>query len=133
MYTKPQSRTLPLLNSSELVILKSIALGLGLETIRNLLEISESTFKKRCDSIFTKLQVCNAYMAVKVAFQKEILMEKEFTTEKIKTKALEFATQNVDRLQKNPFDSKKTLWEFYDLLIDFKVLMDKEHQEVMVQ
>lgn len=74
MFTKPQSRTKSLLNSSELVILKSIALGLGCETIRNLLEISESRFQKQCDNIFAKLQVCNAYTAVQVAFKKEILI-----------------------------------------------------------
>jgi len=119
MFTKPQSRTQPILNSSELVILKSIALGLGFETIRNLLKITETSFQKRCESIFAKLQVCNAYMAVQVAFQKEILIEKEFTTEKIKTLALEFATQNIDRLEKHSIDSKKSLWELYDMLIEF--------------
>lgn len=133
MFTKPQSRTQPILNSSELVILKSIALGLGCETIRNLLEITETSFQKRCESIFAKLQVCNAYMAVQVAFQKEILIEKEFTTEKIRKLALEFATQNINRLEKHPIDSKKSLWELYDLLIDFKVRMDKQYQEVQFQ
>ena len=34
MFTKPQSRTQPILNSSELVILKSIAQGLGCESIK---------------------------------------------------------------------------------------------------
>ena len=46
MYYSPQSLKQPQLKSSELVILKSLALGLGCDTIKNLLELSEEEFEK---------------------------------------------------------------------------------------
>ena len=64
MYYSPQSLKQPQLKSSELVILKSLALGLGCDTIKNLLELSEEEFEKKLNSLYTKLQVCNSYTAV---------------------------------------------------------------------
>ena len=46
MYYSPQSLKQPQLKSSELVILKSLALGLGCDTIKNLLELSEEEFEQ---------------------------------------------------------------------------------------
>ena len=57
MYYSPQSLKQPQLKSSELVILKSLALGLGCDTIKNLLELSEEEFEKKLNSLYTKLQV----------------------------------------------------------------------------
>lgn len=60
----PQSRIQKSLSNSELIILKSIALGLSCDTIRDLLEISKETYEKHCQNLFQKLDVCNAYAAV---------------------------------------------------------------------
>ena len=49
------------LTHSELIILRSIALGLGCDTVRDLLELSMPDYQKMCMGLFEKLQVCNAY------------------------------------------------------------------------
>ena len=119
MYYSPQSLKQPQLKSSELVILKSLALGLGCDTIKNLLELSEEEFEKKLNSLYTKLQVCNSYTAVGVAFKKGILREKEFTSEKIKSIVLEFASENVSRFAPEVEKNNKQLWALYDFLLDF--------------
>ena len=55
MYYSPQSLKQPQLKSSELVILKSLALGLGCDTIKNLLELSEEEFENEQEK-FIKMQ-----------------------------------------------------------------------------
>jgi DNA-binding CsgD family transcriptional regulator len=127
VYHFPQSlNNLPFLKSTELILLKSLALGLGCETIQNLLEISSSEFHKRLESIFTKLQVCNTYAAVKKAFRIQLLNEKEFVSEKIKSNSLVFATRHYDCLKKISSDSNKGLWDFYELLLDFFQYIDEQ-------
>ena len=97
MYYSPQSLKQPQLKSSELVILKSLALGLGCDTIKNLLELSEEEFKKKLNSLYTKLQVCNSYTAVGVAFKKGILREKEIIIEE---ESNSFLAKHLYRIQK---------------------------------
>lgn len=127
MYHFPQSlNNQPFLKSTELILIKSLALGLGCETIQNLLEISSSEFHKRLESIFTKLQVCNTYAAVKKAFRIGLLNEKEFVSEKIKSNSLVFATRHYDCLKKISSDSNKGLWDFYELLLDFFQYIDEQ-------
>jgi hypothetical protein len=46
MYFTPQSLKQPQLKSTELVILKSLALGLDCDTIKNLLGFSDEDFEK---------------------------------------------------------------------------------------
>ncbi|MDA8947931.1 LuxR C-terminal-related transcriptional regulator [Flavobacteriaceae bacterium] len=82
MQLKPQTRIFETLTSSELIILRSIALGLGCDTIRDLLEISKETYESHCQSLFQKLQVCNAYAAVQKAYYNNLLKNKEYTPEK---------------------------------------------------
>ena len=126
MYPDPQSLKQPILISSELIIIKSIALGLGCSTIKNLLEISESEFENRLRSIFSKLQECNLYSAVEVAFKKGLLNKKEFASETTKSFALAFASKNINRLQTHPATSKNALWELYDLLLDFQLQLETQ-------
>lgn len=109
------------LTHSELIILRSIALGLGCDTVRDLLELSMPDYQKMCMDLFEKLQVCNAYAAVQTAYHNKILKTKEYTPEKVKGIALKYA----DLFQKNSsskseaVDRKRTVWEFYDLLLEF--------------
>lgn len=133
MYFTPQSLKQPQLKSTELVILKSLALGLGCDTIKNLLEFSDEDFEKKLNSLYTQLQVCNAFTAVGVAFKLGILKEKEFTSEKMKSAVLEFAAQNICRFPSDSKDSKKQLWDFYDLLLDFTLYMDDHNRKTMLQ
>ena len=133
MYYSPQSLKQPQLKSSELVILKSLALGLGCDTIKNLLELSEEEFKKKLNSLYTKLQVCNSYTAVGVAFKKGILREKEFTSEKIKSIVLEFATENVSRYAPEVEKNNKQLWALYDFLLDFLSYVDDQNRKNSLQ
>lgn len=130
MYFQPQSLKQPQLKSTELVILKSLALGLGCETIKNLLELTEIEFEKKLSSLYLKLQVCNVYSAVVVAFKTGILKEKEFTSEKVKSAVLEFATQNTTRFSSNSKQSNKQLWGLYDLLLDFLLYMDDHNNKI---
>jgi hypothetical protein len=133
MYYSPQSLKQPQLKSSELVILKSLALGLGCDTIKNLLELSEEEFEKKLNSLYTKLQVCNSYTAVGVAFKKGILREKEFTSEKIKSIVLEFATENVSRFAPEVEKNNKQLWALYDFLLDFLSYVDDQNRKNSLQ
>ena len=133
MYYSPQSLKQPQLKSSELVILKSLALGLGCDTIKNLLELSEEEFKKKLNSLYTKLQVCNSYTAVGVAFKKGILREKEFTSEKIKSIVLEFASENVSRFAPEVEKNNKQLWALYDFLLDFLSYVDDQNRKNSLQ
>jgi len=129
MLTIPQTRIQVSLNSNEMVILKSIALGLGCNTIIKLLEITESNYQSVCQSICTKMGVHNSFTAVQFAFKNGLLQEKEFTSEKLKGLALEFATKNIDRIKPlSERDPKKCLWEFYDLLLDFMTCMEAANQ-----
>ena len=133
MYYSPQSLKQPQLKSSELIILKSLALGLGCDTIKNLLELSEEEFEKKLNSLYTKLQVCNSYTAVGVAFKKGILREKEFTSEKIKSIVLEFATENVSRFAPEVEKNNKQLWALYDFLLDFLSYVDDQNRKNSLQ
>ena len=133
MYYSPQSLKQPQLKSSELVILKSLALGLGCDTIKNLLELSEEEFEKKLNSLYTKLQVCNSYTAVGVAFKKGILREKEFTSEKIKSIVLEFASENVSRFAPEVEKNNKQLWALYDFLLDFLSYVDDQNRKNSLQ
>ena len=133
MYYSPQSLKQPQLKSSELVILKSLALGLGCDTIKNLLELSEEEFKKKLNSLYTKLQVCNSYTAVGVAFKKGILREKEFTSEKIKSIVLEFATENVSLFAPEVEKTNKQHWALYDFLLDFLSYVDDQNRKNSLQ
>ena len=107
------------LSSSELIILKSIALGMGCNTIRDLLEISEETYDQYCSNLFEKLEVCNMYAAVQKAYYLKILMNKEYTSEKVKCSALMYAHEFQERFKSIKLDSKQTVWELYDMLLEF--------------
>ena len=133
MYYSPQSLKQPQLKSSELVILKSLALGLGCDTIKNLLELSEEEFEKKLNSLYTKLQVGNSYTAVGVAFKKGILREKEFTSEKIKSIVLEFATENVSLFAPEVEKNNKQLWALYDFLLDSLSYVDDQNRKNSLQ
>ena len=120
MQIKPQTRVHKALSSSELIILKSIALGLGCDTIRDLLEISKETYNQHCASLYEKLGVCNAYAAVQKAYFTKVLKTKEYTSEKIKCFALKFAHEYQERFKSISLDSKQTIWELYDMLLEFQ-------------
>lgn len=81
------------LHPSEIVILKSMALGMSCQMIQKLIEINNEDYERYCASIFVKLNVNNPYAAVRIAFRKKIISEKEYTLESIKSMALEFATK----------------------------------------
>jgi DNA-binding CsgD family transcriptional regulator len=119
MQITPPIRINKSLSSSELIILKSIALGLGCNTIRDLLEISEETYDQYCSNLFEKLEVCNMYAAVQKAYYLKILMNKEYTSEKVKCSALMYAHEFQERFKSIKLDSKQTVWELYDMLLEF--------------
>jgi DNA-binding CsgD family transcriptional regulator len=119
MHLKPQTRTIESLSDSELVILRSIALGLDCDTIRDLLEISHETYTQRCESLFHKLGVCNAYAAVRKAFLCKILVNKEYSPEKVKTLALKYAHHFDEEILSKYSDTKGTIWELYDMMLEF--------------
>ena len=99
------------LTHSELIILRSIALGLGCDTVRDLLELSMPDYQKMCAGLFEKLQVCNAYAAVQKAYHNKILKNKEYTPEKVKGIALKYADLFQKKSSKKSFDTKKSVWE----------------------
>ena len=130
MHTKSFHGVKHSLTKNEMVILKSIALGLDCDTIRLLVEISEYQYQTLCKNIFSKLQVGNSYAAVQYAFKNGLLNQKEYNSEKIKGIILEFATQNIERLESlTAGDHKRNLWEFYDLLLDFTTRIEASYDK----
>ena len=116
---KTQPRIYKNLDASELMILKSLALGLGYEFIQTLMGNLEASYKKHCKSIYSKLGACNSYTAVLTAFRLNILNRKEYINENIKGFALKFAQEYRDRFELAQVDTKKTVWDLYDLLFEF--------------
>lgn len=55
MYSKIKPEANNSLTSSEMIILKSFALGLGCDTIQSLLEINADTYQSYCQVIFMNL------------------------------------------------------------------------------
>ena len=56
--------------------------------------------------------------------------KKEYNSEKIKGITLEFATQNIERLESlTAGDHKRNLWEFYDLLLDFTTRLEASYDK----
>jgi len=117
---KPQPQIYRKLDSTELMILKSLALGLGYDFIQSLMEITEECYKHHCKSIYSKLGAYNSYTAVNNAFRMNILERKEYIDEHIKGFALKFAQENKVKFESASKDSKKTIWKLYDLLLDFQ-------------
>ena len=113
--------------SSELTVLKSMALGLSCEDIRKLLGLKYQKYESLCRGLFQKLGVSNHYTAVKVASQKKHLDRKELSLEELKSFSLEFAYKNIYKLKFNPKDSKQMLCEFYDLLLDFHFQIENKY------
>ena len=110
MHTKSFHGVKHSLTKNEMVILKSIALGLDCDTIRLLVEISEYQYQTLCKNIFSKLQVGNSYAAVQYAFKNGLLNQKEYNSEKIKGITLEFATQNIERLESQQLETIKGIY-----------------------
>lgn len=119
MSQKPTQSLDQRLNSSEIVLLKSIALGLEFNTIQELLDMTNDEFEHLNATVLSKLQVNNFYAAVRVAYQNNLLKEKEFCSEKVKALALEIASNKTEEFAPFFEDSKRMLWELYDFLIEF--------------
>ncbi len=113
-----------IINAKELHVLKSFALGLSCTKIQELCEISETEFSRICSNLFSKLQVQNPYAAVRIAYHKNILREKDYTLENVKSLALEMAHKQVEKLCTSCTNSKKLLWVVYDLLMDFHTAVE---------
>jgi len=112
------------LHPTEIVILKSMALGMSCQMIQKLLEIKDDDYKRFCSSVFAKLNVNNPYAAVRIAYRKKIISEKEYCLESIKAMALEFASKKTNDLKQVQNDQKQLLWVFYDLLLEFETQVE---------
>lgn len=112
--------------SSEFTVLKSMALGLSCDEIRNLLGLKGDKYESLCQGLFQKLGASNHYTAVKKAYQNKYLDRKELSLEDLKSFSLEFAYKNVEKLKINPTDPKHLLWEFYDRLLDFHFQLENK-------
>lgn len=117
-----------ILHSSEIIVLKSIALGLSDHMIQKLFEINNDELDKLRTSLHTKLNVNNSYAAVRVAYQKNLLKEKDYCTEKIRALALETASNKMDVLSGVLGDSKEVLWELYDVLLEFHTRVESTYR-----
>ena len=62
--------------SSEFTVLKSMALGLSCDDIRNLLGLKSEKYESLCRGLFEKLGASNHYTAVKLRIKKSILIAK---------------------------------------------------------
>ena len=82
----------------EFTVLKSMALGLSCDDIRNLLGLKSEKYESLCRGLFEKLGASNHYTAVKTAYQKKYLDSTEYP--------------NYIRI--NNFGSKKTGWLTYN-------------------
>lgn len=102
-----------------------MALGMSCQMIQKLIEINDIDYERYCTSIFAKLNVSNPYAAVRIAFRKKIISEKEYSLESIKSMALEFATKRMNELDQVKNDQKQLLWIFYDLLLEFETQVEE--------
>ena len=73
MYSKIKPEANNSLTSSEMIILKSFALGLGCDTIQSLLEINADTYQSYCQVIFKKLKEQESKSKTKM-IRKRLLM-----------------------------------------------------------
>ena len=64
------------LHPSEIVILKSMALGMSCQMIQKLIEINNEDYERYCASIFAKLNVNNPYAAVRIGKLYKIVIAK---------------------------------------------------------
>ncbi len=112
------------LHPTEIVILKSMALGMSCQMIQKLLEIKDDDYERFCSSVFAKLNVNNPYAAVRIAYRRKIISEKEYCLESIKAMALEFASKKTKELKQVQNDQKQLLWVFYDLLLEFETQVE---------
>lgn len=76
------------LTHTEILLLRSYAIGMGKGGVQDLLNINDKDYEKIEESLFRKLHVNNAYYAVMTAFRKKLVSAKEFCPEKIKAAAL---------------------------------------------
>lgn len=111
---------------NEIVILKSIALGMSCQMIQRLLEMNSLDYQKICSSIFAKLNVNNSYAAVRIAYRKNIISEKDYCLESVKSLALEFATKRMSEFPNVLHDQKQLLWVFYGLLLEFQLQVENQ-------
>lgn len=119
MKTETLSGHPDIFSSAEFTLLKSLALGLSCADIRKLIGLNNGQYESICKSLFQKLEAANPYVAVKKAFQKNYLNQKEFSQEELKSFCLEFAYKNVHQFRYSNDDPKQLLWDFYDLLLEF--------------
>lgn len=108
-------------SGKELLILRSWALGMGDLDIQRLMGLGPKAYQKKRYEILTKLDVMNCYAAVNKAFRIRLMVQKEYTTESIKTFALSFAYKKTQYGDTEVTEaSKQELWELYDTLVDFE-------------
>ena len=108
----------------ENTLLKSIALGLGCEDIRKLLDLNDEAYAVLCEDLFMKLGVSNHYTAVNTAFKKNYIDRKEFCSEDIKSVALQFVHDRLEKLKQSDQYSKHLLWNLYDILLEFHLKLE---------
>lgn len=115
------------LTHTEILLLRSYAIGMGKGGVQDLLNINDKDYEKIEESLFRKLHVNNAYYAVMTAFRKKLVSAKEFCPEKIKAAALAFAHKaSMQNYSKVKTIQQKT-WQLYDLLLSFEAQMVTIH------
>lgn len=71
-----------------------------------------------------KLGVSNHYTAVNTAFKKNYIDRKEFCSEDIKSVALQFVHDRLEKLKQSDQYSKHLLWNLYDILLEFHLKLE---------
>ena len=115
------------LTCQEIQLLKSLAIGLGAEAVKNVLSLNEKKYNELKTRVFVKLDVNNEYFAVLKALRCKLLDAKECCPETIKAAALSF---NHKKVQSNNFffqQEKFDLWVLYDLLVEFEGFLHSRH------
>lgn len=108
------------LSQNELLLLRSYAVGMGSDSIIDLLDITEQEYCQIEKKLFHKLQANNVYCAVMTAFRMNILSAKEYSPEAVKAVALAYAHKVVMQTNTQTKAPKHNIWELYELLLDFE-------------
>lgn len=120
MYTKRILDQTQSYSENELLLLRSLALGMGDTCICKLLDVTSVELSKVQRALYAKLKVKNCYTAVTKAFRMGLLASNEYCPESIKTFALTFAHLKISAQTSSEFEFKKELWDLYDALVEFE-------------
>ena len=132
MNNSPMSKAIkPLkVNTTELVVLKSYALGMSDLAIMRLPDVSRNKLISIRFKLFKKLDVSNVYSAVNKAMYTGILNKKNFIDESLKEQTLKFIELSFNRIELFQGNTEQMKWEWYKILLEYTGFLSNKIKEI---